>query len=271
MSNEDVRWLLRCAAGHRDRSLWWWALAGFVLLLILLNSRATPGSGGLLPADRADGAAAAWGAFTGVAVTVGDVTAAPHSFLGVIVTVSGEVNRVLSSRAFTLGGGAFGGAELLVVAAEVLPDIPERPLHKPVLPGDLVQVTGPVHRFDRTAFQRETGVVLGKARFAGWGGRPAILALDVRITPRLSPPPGALPAPPPPGSVQPGAVTPGPAAPAAPGAPGASPASPIPAQSHQATPAPPMGYIPEPPPGTPATPTPGAAPRQPPAPAASPP
>ncbi|HOJ21554.1 MAG TPA: hypothetical protein PLU39_00945 [Armatimonadota bacterium] len=237
MASEDARWLLRCAAGHRDGHLWWWALAAFVLLLVLWNSWEAPqGEGGLQPSDTTRGAATAWGAFTGVAATVGDVTAAPHSFLGVIVTVSGEVSRVIDARAFTLGGKMFGCPELLVIAASPIPGIQERPPQTPLLAGDLVLVTGPVHSFNRVHFEREAGVVLGKARFAGWSGRPAILALDVRVTPRLLPVPGTLPAAPATGAAPPIGSAP------------ALPASPVPSP-------PAMGYIPEPPGNAPAVPS----------------
>jgi hypothetical protein len=228
--------LLRCAAGRRDGHLWWWAFAALVLLLVLWNSREAPGGEGeLRPSETARGVAA-WGAFTGVATTVGEVTTAPHSFLGVIVTVSGEVSRVIDSRAFTLGGKMFGCPELLVIAAGPLPGIPERPPHAPLLAGDLVLVTGPVQRFNRIGFEREAGIVLGKARFAGWSGRPAILALDVQVTPRLLPVPDTLPAAPAPGTALPSGSAPPP------------PASPVPLP-------PAMGYTPEPPGNAPAAPS----------------
>ena len=125
--------------------------------------------------------------------TIDEITDSPGQFLGRTVTVSGEVDAVLGPRAFTIGGDDFiGEDELLVVGANNLPqligrsELPGRAAGELLAEDDVVQVTGPVRRFDLAAFEREIGFDLDDNLFRDWAGRPAIVASSLELTPRLA-------------------------------------------------------------------------------------
>ena len=132
--------------------------------------------------------------------TIDEITDSPGPFLGQTVTVSGEVDQVLGPRAFTIGGDDFiGEDELLVVGANDLPqligrsELPGRPAGELLAADDVVQVTGPVRRFDLAAVEREIGFDLDDGLFAEWAGRPAVVARTVRLSPRLDVEPAGVP------------------------------------------------------------------------------
>ncbi|MDP9374472.1 MAG: hypothetical protein M3Q65_18885, partial [Chloroflexota bacterium] len=125
---------------------------------------------------------------TGVGATVDDITDAPDRYLGRTVTVAGEVDEVLGRRAFTIGGGDFiGDDELLVVGAGELPVIQGRREAATLTADDLVQITGPVRRFNLAEVEREIGVDLEDALFADWRDKPAVIARTIAPMPRVSP------------------------------------------------------------------------------------
>lgn len=124
-------------------------------------------------------------------VTVDDIADRPRDFYGRTVRTTGEVDRVLGRRAFTLGEP---GGQVLVLTAR-LPEGIVRPVGR--WPDDrTVHVAGTVRRFEREALERELGVELGGDAFADWTGRPAIIPRSIDLTPgaALGPQGAAAPA-----------------------------------------------------------------------------
>ncbi len=121
-------------------------------------------------------------------VTVSEIADAPTTYYDRTVTVSGEVEEVIGPRAFTIGGDEFiGGDQLLVVSADVLPMPAGRPSDAALTANDVIQVTGPVRRFDLAAFEKEIGSDLDDAAFEAYGGQPAIIARSVDLSARAAP------------------------------------------------------------------------------------
>lgn len=100
-----------------------------------------------------------------VGVTVGKVVDEPESYEGQFVTLSGEIEDVITPSSFTLSGSGWQAGDLLVVDAGAgLDDLDEN---------DLVQVGGDLHLFDeRFASERE----LSGAPFEAWKGKPVLMA-----------------------------------------------------------------------------------------------
>lgn len=162
--------------------LWLVMGLGLVVVVVLL----TPLADRLLPAFSGLGAP------PDTSATAGRIVAAPETFFHRTVTVSGEIHEVLGSRVFTLGGAGFlESGELLVVSAVTAPDESDPPagLRLPagtaVLTGDIVQVTGPVRRFEPADLAREAGVALDDARLRAWVGKPVVIASTLALTPRV--------------------------------------------------------------------------------------
>ncbi len=109
-----------------------------------------------------------------------DIANNPRDFVGQTVTVSGEVQAVVGPRAFTLGDEGFlfgeGREGLLIVGAQRRAPTAGRPFDEIFRQGELVRVTGAVRRYNLAEFEREFGFDLEDSRFAGWEGRPAIIA-----------------------------------------------------------------------------------------------
>ena len=165
----------------RGGSMWWMWLIGAVLLVLLAVL--------LVPLfnDR-DSAGADNG------TTISEITDAPNNYVGNTVTVSGEVNRIVGPRAFTIGGDDFiGGDELLVVSANAMPAIADRTTDNALVENDLIQVTGPVRMFDLAAFEKEIGFDLDNSLFGEYAGKPAVVAQSVDLTPRAGAAPGGAP------------------------------------------------------------------------------
>lgn len=117
-------------------------------------------------------------AFRASGVTVDDIADRPQDYYGRTVRLTGEVDRVIGRRAFTVGGP---GGQVLVLT-ERLPEGIVRPVgHRP---GDrTVQVVGTVRRFEREALERDLGVELGGDALADWAGRTAIVARSIDLSP----------------------------------------------------------------------------------------
>jgi hypothetical protein len=97
-------------------------------------------------------------------------TTVAGDFLGREVTLSGKINHVYGTQAFTLGAQD-GGHDLLVVQKAA----PATPLKD----GEMVQVTGTVERFDRAAFRQKSAAKLDEATLSAYEGRAAIFASAV--------------------------------------------------------------------------------------------
>ncbi len=151
----------------------WAGVVGGIILLLLLALILIP-----LFADD-DSAGPELGA------TVSDITDNPAEYLGETVTVSGEVDRALGTRAFTIGGQEFyGGDTLLVVSANPLPTTAGRPADDALLTNDIIQVTGPVRRFNVAEFEEAIGTEPEEGVFTQYEGQPAVIARSVDLTPR---------------------------------------------------------------------------------------
>jgi hypothetical protein len=100
----------------------------------------------------------------------------PMSFVGQTVTVSAEVNDLISTQAFTIAGTLQTSAdELLIVSAD-----PEMAIDE----NSAVEVTGVVmERFDVVGAEEFVGGDLDDGLFGDWDGEPYIQAETVEILP----------------------------------------------------------------------------------------
>ncbi len=95
----------------------------------------------------------------------------PEPFVGQRVTVSSEVEEVISTSAFTLDSPTAIGNRLLVIRIT--------PGEVTVIEGVPVQVTGTVREFELPAIEEEVGVALDDEAFTEFEGRPAIVAQSI--------------------------------------------------------------------------------------------
>ncbi len=122
------------------------------------------------------------------------IAAHPGDYTGRSVLVSGVVKEILSPRVFTIARQGLAGPKVLIVAPTPVAAPTAGSALRPILEGDVVQVTGTVRRFDPAKYQRATGVDL-KAdaySFPGTGlngrvGQPAIRATLVTFSGTTTP------------------------------------------------------------------------------------
>jgi hypothetical protein len=119
--------------------------------------------------------------------TVSDITTGPQRYVGKVVTVSGEVGRVLGPRWFTIGGQEFGGSEILVLGKSTMPGLVNRLADSGMVMNDIVLVTGVVRAFEEDALEREIGggLDLDGDVFDPYDAHPVIVMTDLDITPRV--------------------------------------------------------------------------------------
>ncbi len=119
----------------------------------------------------------------GRGVAVSTVLANPEVFYDEEdVTVSGEVNRILSPFAYTIGGAEFGDQELLVVGPPPAA-VAERTEERPLFRRDIVQVTGELRPSATEAAEAEIDADLPDEQVAEFAGQPVLLAegqIDLR-------------------------------------------------------------------------------------------
>ncbi|WP_159617242.1 hypothetical protein [Arthrobacter zhaoguopingii] len=103
---------------------------------------------------------------------VGDDSGGYDSLVGEQVTVSAEVNEIVSPMAFTIAGTDDTTVdELLIVHDEELPDVD---------PGQVVQVTGRVHEaFDLARSEEDLGIDLDEDLYDDWNDLRYIQATSV--------------------------------------------------------------------------------------------
>jgi hypothetical protein len=99
------------------------------------------------------------------------------------VTVSGEVNRILSPFAYTIGGEEFGDQELLVVGPPPAA-VAERTEERPLFRRDIVQVAGELRPFEIEALEAEIDADLADEQLAEFVGQPVLLAESTVLAPR---------------------------------------------------------------------------------------
>lgn len=119
--------------------------------------------------------------------TVSDIASAPQRYVGKVVTVSGEVNRVFGPRWFSIGGQQFGGSELLVLGRSTVPGLLNDLADSGKVMNDIVMVTGVVRTFEEDALEREIGggLDLDGDIFDPYDANPVIVMTDLDITPRV--------------------------------------------------------------------------------------
>lgn len=111
-----------------------------------------------------------------VGVTVGDITENPTAYMGQNVTVSGEVEEIYTTGAFTLDGGDWGMDDDLLVVGATAP--------RAITEDDLVQVTGEVRQFTLVDVERDLGADLDDEVFARWENRPVVVAQSTQLLER---------------------------------------------------------------------------------------
>lgn len=157
--------------------LWLLSVAGVVFLALLVA---------LIVALAADTDPAV----PDVGLTVADIAHQPEFYVGQLVTVSGEVDRVVDDRSFILGSHRYLGGSLLVLSQEDIPAVvTEEARPYPIGARQVVQVTGVVRILDRPAVTDEVGWDLDEERFGGFEGDPVIVASIIALTPLLDEPP----------------------------------------------------------------------------------
>ena len=107
------------------------------------------------------------------------VKEANADLIGKTVTVSGEAEEVIGSKAFTIEGDRlFNDPEVLVVNAT----------ESPIIDDTLVQVTGTVRKFVGSEIEREFDLDLTQEFEAEFRDKPVLIATAVTLTP----PPGEI-------------------------------------------------------------------------------
>lgn len=123
-----------------------------------------------------------------LSATIAELAADPEEFAGKVVTVAGEVNRVLGPRWFTIGGEEFGGHEILVLGRSTVPALLSDLADSARIMNDIVQVTGVVRVFEEDALEREIGSIdLDGDVFDFFDAEPVIVMAELDITPRSDP------------------------------------------------------------------------------------
>jgi hypothetical protein len=119
--------------------------------------------------------------------TVTEIARNPQQFVGKLVTVSGEVNRVFGTRWFSIGGDDFGGEEVLVLGPATVPGILNNLADSGKVMNDIVLVSGVVRVFEEDALEREVGggLDLDGDVFDPYDANPVIVMSDLDITPRV--------------------------------------------------------------------------------------
>ncbi len=154
----------------RSRLLWLLVLLAFAILAIAL----LPLAGRPAAAAQAERP-----------VTLEQITADPAAFHGSQVAVAGEVDMVLSQRAFTIeDDDVLFDDEILVIARDPLSPVAGRWGDAALLEDDIVLVLGTVRPLDLASIEQEIGADLDDDLFAYWTGRSAIVADAVVVNPR---------------------------------------------------------------------------------------
>jgi hypothetical protein len=94
-----------------------------------------------------------------IKTTVGRIANNLDRFRGRTVTVSGEVDNIVSPHAFTIGGEDFG-AEALIVSKQPLGELVEGQQETNAWVNGIVQVIGQVRPFNLSLYEQELGVDL---------------------------------------------------------------------------------------------------------------
>jgi hypothetical protein len=108
--------------------------------------------------------------------TLSEITNEPNADLvGKTVTVSGEVEKVIGPKAFTIEGDKlFNDPEVLVISAT----------GSPIIEDTLVQVTGTLRKFVGAEIEQEFDLNLAQELEVEFRDKPVLIATAVALTPR---------------------------------------------------------------------------------------
>jgi hypothetical protein len=168
MTNGIERDALGADPAPRQRSplLWWSLLAGGLALVAAVVA--------IVMFYIGDGDASDSG------VTMNEIVANPSEHYGRLVSLSGEIARLVGEHGLVMeGAGAGAGDGLLVIGA--VPLATGRQPGGPDLEGNTVLVSGVVRPFDVTLFENELAVDLNPDAFRGWENRPALVATSLEV------------------------------------------------------------------------------------------
>lgn len=107
--------------------------------------------------------------------TISKIAEQPNTkLIGKTVTVSGEVEEVISPQAFIIEGDRFfNDPELLVLNLS----------GSPIVNDSNIQVTGKVRQFLKSEIEREVGVNLAQELAAKFTDKPVLMATELTLTP----------------------------------------------------------------------------------------
>lgn len=106
----------------------------------------------------------------------------PEEFYGEEVTVSGEVQRILALRVFTVSGtDGIADQPLLVIGLDEDPRVYGRAVGAPLDERDTVRATGMLREFKLAEVEAELGIDVGDAVLAEFEGRPVVIADELII------------------------------------------------------------------------------------------
>lgn len=104
----------------------------------------------------------------------------PREFFGQNITVTGEVETVIGSRAITIDAPRPFSSELLVISKQPLEPIGGSGINDYLFrEDDRVSAQGTVREFNIREIERELGVDLIDSEFVEWEGRPVVIAETV--------------------------------------------------------------------------------------------
>lgn len=150
----------RVRRGGFVSKLWKRGAIGLLLLPVLLATYAEP-----QPTSAQEGE------------TIEEIEEDTSEYIGKTVTVSGEIARQVSPRAFIIQDDDFlGGEDVLVVSAT----------EAPIIEGTLARVTGTVRNLTTAEVETEYGFDLEPELEVELRNRPVIVATATALTPRLN-------------------------------------------------------------------------------------
>ena len=115
--------------------------------------------------------------------SAGDVIGNPSQYAGRVVTVTGDVDKVYSARAFTMDGGITPGRDLLVLSRDAVPGVLQAGRTRALLSGDDAIVTGRIINMVISEVEREIGWDLDRELETEFERQPVLIIESVSATP----------------------------------------------------------------------------------------
>jgi hypothetical protein len=122
-----------------------------------------------------------------VGVNLREVAAHTSVMVGRTVTVSAEIDDILSPHVMTIGNdNPFFGNEVVIVSGQPWDTLAGVPLDE----DDVVQVTGEVRLFDTSELERELGIELDSTAASAYHRQPMLLVKSLTLDPPIAIGPG---------------------------------------------------------------------------------